>query len=66
MPLPEHVVELVKTCGWQQCEICKTWCAVVTKGTCGPRCQHIKTSQSNRISHKGEGKNLIDPGLLTN
>lgn len=66
MPLPEHIVKIVKNCGWQQCPICKTWCAIVTDGACGVRCQQIKTSQTNRTSHKGEQKNLIEAGLLTN
>ena len=65
MSLPEHIVKIVKNCGWQQCEVCKTWCAIVDDGVCGIRCQNIKTTQTNRISHKSVKKNLIDTGLLT-
>ena len=61
--LPEHVKYTLKNCGWQQCTICNTWCAIITNGICGQRCAQIKKISSNRPTHKSDQKNLITSGL---
>jgi hypothetical protein len=63
--LPDRTIKILSKCGWQQCNICNTWCAIITNGVCGNKCLLVKNLDSSRTPYKGQKKNLIVADPIT-